>query len=62
MFIEQQERSDQSAVEPLGCNSDFTLKLDAAPEELDSEREETTCDFNQQCDLAAKLAETPNFR
>src|SRR5437867_8178981 len=30
MFIEQQERSDQSDVERLGCNSDFTIRLDAA--------------------------------
>ena len=47
IFIEQQERSDQSAVEHIGCNSDFILKLDAARCELDSEGESiTTSDLN----------------
>jgi len=32
------------------------------PDGLDSEREEMSWDFNQQCDLAENLAETPNFR
>jgi hypothetical protein len=31
IFIEQRERSDQSAVERIGCNSDFIPRLDAVP-------------------------------
>ena len=31
IFIEQRERSEQSAVERIGCNSDFILRLDATP-------------------------------
>src|SRR6476646_10705701 len=29
IFIEQRERSEQSAVERIGCNSDFIPRLDA---------------------------------
>src|SRR3954454_23448350 len=29
IFIEYKERSEQSAVEPIGCNSDFIRQLDA---------------------------------
>src|SRR6266436_8255850 len=30
IFIKQRERSEQSAVERIGCNSDFIPRLDAA--------------------------------
>src|SRR6266403_5924002 len=31
IFIKQRERSEQSAVERIGCNSDFIPRLDAVP-------------------------------
>ena len=31
IFIEQRERSEQSGVERIGCNSDFIPRLDAVP-------------------------------
>ena len=37
ILIEQQERSDQSAVERIGCNSDFISDWMHSRDQLDSE-------------------------